>query len=372
MDFHSFSLILKPCIRRSDKGERTMKDISIRYISVDDLKPYGKNPRLNKASVEKVANSIREFGFKVPMVIDKDNVIVTGHTRYEACLRLGIKTVPCIIADDLTPKQIKAFRLADNKVGEDSLWDEDMLADELDELVDELDMSEFGFDWDDDEDEPDDEEEESENERHRTDDAYNLREFDPKRCEGFYQMPTLHGCSVIPHDLIGFNFAKTSKEYSKGVHFYVDDYQFERIWNDPMTNIDRLRPFECVLTPDFSLYLDMPIAMQIWNIYRSRLIGQMMEREGLNVIPTVSWAEPSSYQFCFDGLPYGSILSVSTVGIKKDEESLRIYRDGIRELMKVKKPKTLLIYGGMVDAEYGDAELVEFSNKVVEKMKNGR
>lgn len=347
------------------------KDISIRYISVDDLKPYGKNPRLNKSSVDKVAASIREFGFKVPMVIDRDNVIVTGHTRYEACLKLGIKTVPCIVADDLTPNQIRAFRLADNKVGEDSLWDEDMLMEELDDLAEELDMSEFGFDWDEDDTEPsdDEDEDEQENERHRTDDAYNLREFDPKRCEGFYQMPTLRGCDEIPEKLIGFNYAKTSKDYESGIHFYVDDYQFERIWNDPITNIDRLRPFSCVLTPDFSLYLDMPIAMQIWNIYRSRLIGQMMEREGLNVIPTVSWAEPSSYQFCFDGLPYGGTLSVSTVGIKKDEESLRIYRDGIRELVKVKKPKTLLLYGGMVDADYGDAEIVGFRNEVTERMK---
>lgn len=111
---------------------------------LSDIVPYENNPRDNSRSVNKVMESIRQFGFKVPIVIDKNGVIVAGHTRYEASKRLKLKTVPCIIADDLTDKQIKAYRLADNKVGEESLWMDDMLQKELSELED-FNMEDFGF-----------------------------------------------------------------------------------------------------------------------------------------------------------------------------------------------------------------------------------
>lgn len=113
-----------------------MKDIKIVNMRVEDLKPYENNPRINDDAVEYVANSIKEFGFKVPIVIDKDNVIVTGHTRYKASLELGLKEVPCIIADDLSDKQIKAFRLADNKVADYSYFDNTKLLEELEDLDD--------------------------------------------------------------------------------------------------------------------------------------------------------------------------------------------------------------------------------------------
>ena len=91
-----------------------------------DLIPYDKNPRKNDMPVDKVAESIKQFGFKVPVVIDQNNVIVCGHTRFKAAKKLKLDTVPCVVADDLTEEQIKAYRLADNKVGEDSEWDMDL------------------------------------------------------------------------------------------------------------------------------------------------------------------------------------------------------------------------------------------------------
>lgn len=111
---------------------------------LEEIKPYEKNPRKNDNAVEYVANSIKEFGFKVPIVIDKDGVIVAGHTRYKASQKLGLKEVPCIIADDLSDEQIKAFRLADNKVGEQAKWDNNLLNIELDDIT--IDMKDFGFD----------------------------------------------------------------------------------------------------------------------------------------------------------------------------------------------------------------------------------
>lgn len=113
--------------------------------SIKDIKPYEKNPRKNKDAVDYVAESIKQFGFKVPIVIDKNDVIVCGHTRLLAAKKLKLKDVPCIIADDLTDEQIKAFRLADNKVSEFAEWDFDLLNGELDDILD-IDMSDFGFD----------------------------------------------------------------------------------------------------------------------------------------------------------------------------------------------------------------------------------
>lgn len=121
--------------------------MEIKNIKIEDLIAYKNNPRKNDKAVEAVANSIKEFGFKIPIVIDKNNVIVCGHTRVLAAKQLKLTTVPCIVADDLNEEQIKAFRLADNKVAEFAEWDEELLFSELKDL-DQLnfDMEQFGFD----------------------------------------------------------------------------------------------------------------------------------------------------------------------------------------------------------------------------------
>lgn len=122
-----------------------MKGMKITEFKTEELIPYINNPRNNDEAVDYVASSIREFGFKVPIIIDKEKTIVAGHTRLRAAKKLGLETVPCVIADDLTEQQIKAFRLADNKVSEFATWDMEKLEAEM-EMFDDIDMSEFGFD----------------------------------------------------------------------------------------------------------------------------------------------------------------------------------------------------------------------------------
>lgn len=124
------------------------KEINMVYKSVDELIPYVNNPRDNSGAVDAVASSIKNFGFKVPIVVDKGNEIVTGHTRLLAAKKLGMEKVPVIIADDLSEAEVKAFRLADNKVSELADWDWSLLDSEFEELKEmELDfnMEEFGF-----------------------------------------------------------------------------------------------------------------------------------------------------------------------------------------------------------------------------------
>ena len=115
-------------------------------FKLTEIKPYENNPRDNARAISKVAESIRQFGFKVPIVVDKDNVIITGHTRYLASQELGLEEVPVIVAEDLTEEKVKAFRLADNKVSEYSTWNDDLLKVELEDLIDlDFDINSIGF-----------------------------------------------------------------------------------------------------------------------------------------------------------------------------------------------------------------------------------
>ena len=339
---------------------------------INELIPYENNPRNNDDAIEYVANSIREFGFMQPIVIDSQGVIVAGHTRYKASKKLGLKEVPCLIADQLTEEQVNAYRLADNKVSEVATWNDDLLKVELDNI--DFDMSVFGFNDFNEEIEDDKTEPIKENERQRTMNGYNLDEFDEYRADGFYQMPIIKKTKYVPEELIGFNYVKSTEPRSGcGVHFFIDDYQFERIWNSPYQYMDKLLDYDCILTPDFSLYSDMPMAMKIWNVYRSRLIGQILQDMGGVVIPTLSWAEKETFEFCFDGIEQGGTVAVSTIGVKRNDENKQVWIDGMDEAMRKLKPSTVIVYGGDIGYKF-DCEVKYIENAVTERLAvlNGR
>ncbi len=112
-------------------------------IKIDEIKPYKNNPRINTQTIDKVAQSIKDYGFKNPIILDKNNEIICGHTRFEAAKQLNLEKVPCIIAKDLTPKQVKEYRLVDNKTSELSWWDFDKLNEEIEKYN--LDVFDYGF-----------------------------------------------------------------------------------------------------------------------------------------------------------------------------------------------------------------------------------
>ena len=324
-------------------------------MKIDDIKPYGRNARHNEKAVPVVAESIKEFGLKGQIVLESRNnhVIVAGHTRWAACKSLGWDEIPddrIDYCDGLTEEQIKAFRLADNRTGEVATWNKTLLQHEIKSLGD-LDMSRFKFDF------------KSKNlpygaERLKTDKSYNLDLVNIDDC-GESGMPELAPCDFVPSELLSFNYCKTAKEFKKGVHFFIDDYQFERLWNRPKQYVTLLKKFECVFTPDFSLYLDMPYPMQQWNIYRSRALGIYWQREGINVIPTLSWSTPESYSFCFDGIPKNATVATSTVGVKNDEYAMKVWHDGMAEAMERLHPKRVILYGGNIGFDF-DCEVIEY------------
>ena len=245
-------------------------------------------------------------------------------------------------------------------------FDDELLYSELDSIVD-FNMQDFGFNLDKAFDNLF-----KENARVQTNNKYNLDLVDIENSTNdFWQMPIIQNNNFIPTDLIGFNYAKTSKEKKVGIHFYIDDYQFERIWNKPEDYIEILKQYECILSPDFSLYMDMPMPMKIWNIYRSRQIGQYYQSQGIKVIPTISWAEKETFQFAFKGIPKGSIVSISTIGVKRNKEAQKIWQEGVNAMIEEIEPSSILVYGGKLDYNYGDIDVRYYENKVTERMLKG-
>ena len=337
--------------------------MNVMNMKTTEIKPYERNAKLHDdIQIKNIAESIKQFGFAQPIVVDKDNVIIIGHGRLQAAKRLKMQEVPVVKMEDLTQDQVDKPRLLDNKLNE-SDWDIELLLEDIPQL----DFSDFDVDWN----LPDFSQEEEGyygDERERTNNAYNMGyQGEIDFTSDFWQMPIIHKCNTVPSDLIGFNYAKTSENKKTGIHCYVDDYQFERLWNDPEAYIDVLKQYECFLSPDFSLYMDMTMPTKIWNIYRSRFIGAFYQSRGITVIPTVSWAEPETFDFCFKGLEKGGVVSVSTIGVKENKDALEVWRSGMAKMIETLKPRTILVYGGKLDYDYGDINVIYFSNHVTDE-----
>ena len=129
------------------------------------------------------------------------------------------------------------------------------------------------------------------------------------------------------------------------VHFFLHDYQFERVWNQPKKYLNTIKSFKGALTPDFSLYTDYPIAVQIWQTYRNRWIGRYWQMHGIKVIPTITWSTPESYQFCYNGIPQNSTVAISSVGVLQNKNAQKLFLKGYNELIKRLEPDKILFYG---------------------------
>jgi hypothetical protein len=182
-------------------------------------------------------------------------------------------------------------------------------------------------------------------------------------------MPVIRPCHTVPDRLIGFNQAKTCRHTDRGIHFFIDDYQFERLWNRPEDYTRLLARFQCVLTPDFSLYTDMPAPMLRWNCYRSRLLGAWWQTQGLQVIPTLQWSSRSSHEYCFDGLPRHATVAVSTLGVLDSEEATRLWKRGFTEALRTLEPSLVLFYGKPVPGYVPPVECIHYDNETVTRLK---
>ena len=326
--------------------------MNIIEMKVSDLIPYEKNPRRNDDAVEYVAKSIKEFGFKVPIVVDKNNIVVTGHTRLKASKKLGLKTVPCIIADDFTDEQVKAFRLADNSVAEFSEWDEKLLTEEMAELMDlegdlGFSMEDFGFNFDDDgefgltyeEIEAELPYENLEKARFEGVGEYDIPKLEPLLLEDYVDV------DFIPFSDLGRSIvAPRRREF--GVHYFIQDYTFEAIWRNTDRYVDRLLEHEAMITPDFSMYIDFPKALRIFNHYRNMWVGAYMQSKGMKVIPNVGSCVDGNEWF-LDGMPSGGVVAFSTHGGIRNDDNRAILVRAYERMMDELKPTGIVWFGGV-------------------------
>lgn len=181
-----------------------------------------------------------------------------------------------------------------------------------------------------------------------------------------------YNASWMPLRWVGFNSSKTTEHPGeKGVHFYVDDYQFDRLWKTPWLYLQRLRRFRCVISPDFSLYVDMPLPMKMWNVYRNRLLAAWWQGEGLEVIPNVSWSDPDSYSYCFDGLPSHSVIAIGSMGANAHGLTRYLWLQGYRMAVELLAPTLILRYGERVPGE-DEGRSIYIDNPVTRRLHNGR
>lgn len=329
---------------------------------IADIIPYERNARDNSKSIPAIAASIEEFGFIGQIALEsKDNpVIVAGHHRVKACEHLGWKEIPdenIFWCDHLSEDEIKALRLADNRTHEGGVWNKGLLKSEVRSLVKAgVDMSRFNFDF-------------KSNIRPygaevlKSNNEWHLDLCCRWDCEGKYDFPPLEPVDVNPDDLISFNFCKSANDFSPGVHFCIDDYQFERVWRSPEKYAELLAKFDCVVCPDFSVYLDMPYPMKLWNIYRSRMLGYYWQKLGIKVVPNVTWSDESSFEYCFDGLPQGGTIFISTVGVTRDKDARKLCLKGMRNALQATKPKRVLLLGSDLGFDFDDIPVNKYNTK---------
>lgn len=163
--------------------------------------------------------------------------------------------------------------------------------------------------------------------------------------DGELEIPLIKKNVEIPNELLNFSKANTSKNKNCWIHFYEDDSRFERIWNNPKKYLPILKNYKGVISPDFSLYRDMPLVMQAWNTYRNRAIGTWLQNQGIKVIPNIRFSDERSYDFCCLGVEIGSVIAIGSYGTLKNINDRKIFVKGLDYVIKTVEPSAIIIYG---------------------------
>ncbi len=166
-------------------------------------------------------------------------------------------------------------------------------------------------------------------------------------------MPCIKSVDAVPNKLVVFSKSIRSKDFNGFVHFFEDDVNFERIWNQPNKYLPILKKFDGVISPDFSLYRDMPLVMQEWNTYRNRAIGHWFQENGITVIPNIRFSDERSYAFCCDGVAKGGTIAVGSHGCIKIKVERDYFEKGLCEIIHKLEPKRIIVYGRAPDSIFG-------------------
>ena len=200
--------------------------------------------------------------------------------------------------------------------------------------------------------------------------------------KGFFKSTNKYGIPDIKKDefevkeLIPY---RVDSNRNGTAHFFLDDYRFERCWRKPDSQIEELKKYDGVLSPDFSMYTNYPQAMQIWQVYRNRWCACYWQSLGIKVIPTISWSDEQSFKYCFLGVQKGSTVAIGTVGVLNNEYAKTLFMQGFKEMLKQLEPKEILIYGnklseleGYKNIRWFDPYMNKFIKAKGEKTMGGR
>jgi hypothetical protein len=185
---------------------------------------------------------------------------------------------------------------------------------------------------------------------------------------GKYDFPIVMKQNIYEDDIVLIGFSETggkNKYDFATVHFFENDEKFDEVWNHPERYIEKLEKYRQVLSPDFSQYIDMPAAMQIFNVFRNRWCAAYWQREGLLVIPTISWSDETSFAYSFDAIEKGASVAVSTVGCAKCKD---LFMAGFDEMLSRIEPGVVICYGDVFDAMRKNVKIIEIVYSPNEKL----
>lgn len=165
------------------------------------------------------------------------------------------------------------------------------------------------------------------------------------RYDGKLEIPIIEPEMALPNRLISFSKAMKTDDFDQWVHFYEDDAGFECVWNKPRVYLSRLKKFNGVITPDFSIYRDMPLVMQAWNTYRGRALGHWWQSNDMVVLPNLRMGDERTYEFCCSGIQRGGTVCVGSHGCIKIREERRYFKQGLDVIVNRLKPKCIVVYG---------------------------
>lgn len=200
--------------------------------------------------------------------------------------------------------------------------------------------------------------------------TFNQKLFIDNKVTGNFDFPLLEYVKpvvvdILTSDLFSFNFLMSRNKNKGCVHFFIDDYQFERVWSNTDQYLERLQKLDVVITPDFSMYRDFPKILQIYNCWRSRCLARYFQKNKVNIVPCVSWGDENSYSYCFDGIAYNSAVAISSNGIFENEETKRYFLLGFKKMLETINPCQIICVGNV------PKEIKETNNLVVVKSYGG-
>ncbi len=180
--------------------------------------------------------------------------------------------------------------------------------------------------------------------------------------DGYFELPKIRTSSQLPDRVITFSkaMARTWNDFDCWVMFYEHDVNFERLWHNPKQYLAKLKKFKGIISPDFSLYRNMPLCMQMWNTYRGRAIAVWLQNNGVEIIPNVRFNDERTYEFCFDGIEKFKTVAVGTHGCIKNRIDKDYFKDGLAEIVRRLSPRTIIVYGAAPDdifKKYRDASI---------------